>query len=279
MSKFSRRRFLKSTAYALGTWTFACVAGSAYASLVESHWLALERTRVEPDGLPPALDGLRLGHLSDLHLGPEVEREHVAQAVTTLIAEEVDLILLTGDFVSQAAAAEPCAEEIARLHAPLGVYACLGNHDHWTAPERVAGALQAAGIEVLRNRALEVEEGLWVAGVDDVWEQHADLDVALEDVPEGGFTLLLAHEPEFADQAAASRRVALQLSGHTHGGQVWLPGIGPPVLPYLGRRYPAGLYTVDRMQLYVTRGVGLIAPAVRLNCRPEVTVLELHVPA
>lgn len=254
-----------------------CAGGAAYAHFIESHWLALEQVRVEPEGLPFSLDGLRLGHLSDLHLGPHVAREHAARAVDRLLASEVDLILLTGDFVSRAAAAEDCGEELARLHAPLGVYACLGNHDHWTDPERVVGALRTAGIEVLRNRALEVEEGVWVAGVDDVWERHADLDVALEGVPEGGFTLLLAHEPEFADRAADSGRVALQLSGHTHGGQVRLPVLGPPVLPYLGRRYPAGLYTVDRMKLYVTRGVGLIAPAVRFNCRPEVTVLELCV--
>ena len=276
MQPISRRRFLKWTLGGLGASALVCVGGPAYATLVEPQWLALERVTVSLDGLPPHLEGLKLALLADFHLGPHVEREQVAQAVDVAQATGADLILLAGDFVSTASAAETCAEEVARLHAPHGVYACLGNHDHWTAPERVAGALAEVGVEVLRNRALEVDDGLWLAGVDDVWEQHADLAASLSEVPSGATVLLLAHEPDFADQVAADGRVALQLSGHTHGGQICLPFLGPPVLPYLGRRYPAGLYRIGRMQLYVTRGVGLIAPPVRFNCRPEVTLLELR---
>jgi hypothetical protein len=128
----------------------------------------------------------------------------------------------------------------------------------------------------LRNEGLEVARGLWLAAVDDVWEGQADLDAALAGAPPGATAVLLAHEPDFADTVAADGRAALQLSGHSHGGQVRLPLLGPPVLPYLARRYPAGLYRAGRMQLYVTRGVGVIAPPVRFNCRPEVTVITLE---
>jgi predicted MPP superfamily phosphohydrolase len=158
------------------------------------------------------------------------------------------------------------------------VLACLGNHDHWTDADAVAGALTDAGITVLRNAAREVADGLWVAAVDDVWERYADLEKALEGVPAGATVVLLAHEPDYADEVAADGRVSLQLSGHSHGGQVRLPFAGPLVLPYLGRKYPAGLYRVGEMWLYVNRGVGLVSPAVRFNCRPEVTVLRLRVP-
>lgn len=159
------------------------------------------------------------------------------------------------------------------------VLACLGNHDHWTDADAVAGALSDAGLTMLRNAAREVADGLWVAAVDDVWEQQADLGKALEGAPAGAIIVLLAHEPDYADEVAADGRVSLQLSGHSHGGQVRLPFIGAPFLPYLGRKYPAGLYRVGGMWLYVNRGVGLISPAVRFNCRPEVTLLTLRVPA
>jgi predicted MPP superfamily phosphohydrolase len=275
-SNLSRRQFLKKVLGGLAVSAGACLGCPGYTALVEPRWLVLERSTVYLEGLGPHLEGFRLALLSDFHLGPHVERDQVARAVEMALGLESDLLVLAGDFVSSAPATGPCAEEMARLNAPAGVVACLGNHDHWTDPEAVAGALAEAGVEVLRNRALEVADGLWVAGVDDVWERQADLDAALSGVPAGATMLLLAHEPDFADLVAADGRTVLQLSGHTHGGQVRLPLVGPPILPYLGRRYPAGLYTVGRMQLYVSRGVGLISPPIRLNCRPEVTLLELR---
>ena len=276
MSKITRRAVLKRILGCLGVSVTAGVGGPAYAALVEPQWLDLERVTIHLTDLSPAAEGLRVALLSDLHLGPQVDRDHVARAFDLALEAGPDLVLLAGDFVSQAEAISTCAEVVARLRAPGGVFACLGNHDHWTAPDQVAGALTGAGVTVLRNRAVEVADGLWLAGVDDVWEERADLDAALVDVPPGATVMLLAHEPEFADTVAADGRVTLQLSGHTHGGQVCLPLVGPPILPYLGRRYPAGRYQVGRLQLYVTRGVGLIFPPVRFNCRPEVTLVELR---
>jgi len=273
----TRRRFLRWTLTGIGAAGLGCLGGPAYAALIEPRWLTLERVVIGLPGLPARLDGLRIGLLSDLHRGPHVSQEQVGQAVETIQSESPDLILLAGDYVTGSASFAPsCAAELGRLDGPYGVYACLGNHDHWTDPERVAGALEKEGIQVLRNRAVEPVTGLWVAGVDDVWEQQADLAATLTEVPPGAPVILLAHEPDFADEVATDGRVALQLSGHTHGGQVRLPIIGPPVLPYLGRKYPAGLYRIGPMQLYVSRGVGLIAPPVRFLCRPEVTVLELR---
>jgi predicted MPP superfamily phosphohydrolase len=228
--------------------------------------------------------------LSDLHRGPKVTQEQVSQAMELALRQEAHLVVLTGDYVSVSAEYAPsCAESLSSLTASSGaapprfggagggnVLACLGNHDHWTDADVVAGALTDVGITVLRNAAREVADGLWVAAVDDVWERYADLEKALEEVPAGVTVVLLAHEPDYADEVAADGRVSLQLSGHSHGGQVRLPFAGPLILPYLGRKYPTGLYRVGKMWLYVNRGVGLIGPAVRFNCRPEVTVLRLR---
>ncbi len=248
-----------------------------YVTQVEPRWLALERLDVRLPGLPPHLDGFTIIQLSDLHRGPEVSAGDISRAVRLVQRQEgVDLIVLTGDYVSRSAGYAPsCTEALAPLVVG-NVLACLGNHDHWTDADAVTAALAGVGIVVLRNGAREVADGLWIAGVDDVWERHADLERALERVPAGATIVLLVHEPDYADTVAADGRVHLQLSGHSHGGQVRVPFRGPLVLPYLAQKYHTGLYTVGNMRLYVNRGVGLIAPAIRLNCRPEVTLITLR---
>ena len=273
----SRRQFLRRALVGTAALSAATLGGAAYAALVEPGWLALERQDVALPGLSAALDGLRLTFFSDLHRGPYVTQEEIGQAVDLALHAEADYVLLGGDFVSESADfVASCAAELGRLAAQRTVYACLGNHDHWTDAQIVSRALSQAGVRVLRNEAVELADGLWLAAVDDVWEQHNDLDAALAAVPPGATVLLLAHEPDYADAVAADGRVALQLSGHSHGGQVRLPLLGPPILPYLAQRYSAGLYRVGEMQLYVSRGVGVVPPRVRFNCRPEITSLSLR---
>jgi predicted MPP superfamily phosphohydrolase len=158
--------------------------------------------------------------------------------------------------------------------------AILGNHDHWNGADIVAGALVDRGIRLLRNESFAFERGhdrLWISGVDDVLENEHDLPKTLAAVPETEATVLLAHEPDFADDVAGFP-VDLQLSGHSHGGQVRIPGLGPIVLPPLARKYHTGLNRVGRLQVYTSRGLGVINPPVRLNCRPEVTLLTLLKP-
>jgi len=275
--KVTRRRFLKlALVGAVEAGVLTC-GGWGYATAIEPNWLALESVDIPLRGLPAALDGFTIVQLSDLHRGPEVAQEDIERAVGLALRQEADLAVLTGDFVSRSAGnAVSCAEALAPLVDAGEVLACLGNHDHWTHADTVAGALVDAGITVLRNTAREVADGLWVAGVDDVWEQYADLGKALAGLPSGAAVVLLAHEPDYADTVAANGRVGLQVSGHSHGGQVRWPFFGPPVLPYLATKYHAGRYRVGDMWLYVNRGVGLVPPAVRFNCRPEVTLLTLR---
>ena len=138
--------------------------------------------------------------------------------------------------------------------------------------------LRPDSIPVLINEALPVERHgarLWIAGVDDVWERRADLDSALRQVPSTEPTVLLAHEPDYAE-VVRRYPVDLQLSGHSHGGQVRLPFYGAPILPFLAKKYPIGLQRADAMWVYTNRGIGVVSPPVRFNCRPEITLLTLR---
>jgi predicted MPP superfamily phosphohydrolase len=140
-------------------------------------------------------------------------------------------------------------------------------------------SLSDAGVEVLRNSVKTIRRGtskLYIAAVDDVRQGMDRLDQVLEVLPENGAAILLAHEPDFADVSAATGRFDLQLSGHSHGGQIVLPWIGPPLLPEMGRKYPSGLYTVNDMLLYTNRGIGVTTVNARFNCRPEITHFTLE---
>jgi predicted MPP superfamily phosphohydrolase len=239
----------------------------------------VERVTLAFPELPPGLDGLRVAQISDLHRSAVVGQGEIEHAVAMTNALAPELILLTGDYVTSGVRyARPCAAALARLRAPLGRYAVLGNHDYWSGARGVTRALRNAGIPVLRNRSCSVERGggrLWLVGLDDAYDRHHHIGAALEGVPEGAFKVALMHEPDIADEMARYP-IPLQLSGHSHGGQVCLPGIGPLHLPYLGRRYPMGYYRIGDLQLYVSRGVGRVMPAVRFDCPPEITLITLR---
>ena len=200
-----------------------------------------------------------------------------------------DMVVLTGDFVTgvygkpegpdrkSAQVAEPCAKVLSGLRSRLGSVAVLGNHDVLTDPAFVTEALQSHGIPVLRNGSRPIEqksERLWVCGLDSL-DGRPRLDAAMRGIPSDEAMILLVHEPDFAD-TAAQYPVDLQLSGHSHGGQIWLPGIGAPWLPPGARKYPRGQYRVGSMPLYTNIGLGTIRLPIRMNCPPEVTLVTLR---
>lgn len=253
----------------------AGVAVATYATLIEPRTPVLEQVTIRLPHLPPELDGLRIGQLSDLHLGVIYSAENVRRAVQQIVHERPDLIVITGDFVSLKTAIAELPRLLRPLHAPLGVYAITGNHDHWEGVDAILHELEPIGIEFLinENAHLRWRGGeLWLAGVDDMWYGSPNLKATLDGIPEHGFTILLAHEPDFAD-VAAQRNVHVQLSGHTHGGHVHLPMLGSLCLPHYGMNYVSGLMQVGPMQLYISRGLG--GMPVRLNCPPEATILTL----
>ncbi|MGQ0604839.1 MAG: metallophosphoesterase [Anaerolineales bacterium] len=249
---------------------------------ISAGQLTVERVAVSLPPLPRAFQGYTIAQLSDFHFGPLVEPHSLHLAIDVALELKPALITLTGDFVSRLThgEAQTLTEALRRLHAPHGVFGVLGNHDWWEDADEVACALQAAGIRVLRNEHVALRRGeatLYLAGVDDVHVRRADLTRALADVPCGAATILLAHEPYFAEAASRDGRVGLQLSGHSHGGQIMLPHLDSTLLRFLGHhRYPRGLNRVRGMHVYTTRGLGVVGLPLRVNCPPEVTLITLQ---
>jgi hypothetical protein len=280
----SRRAFLKLSLKTTLSATLLASSGLAYAHTVEPFWVDITHLRLTLPRLAAAFDGYRLLQISDIHADAWMTAERLQTCVELVNQQQPDLVAITGDFVT------PHPEQVAnhllgplrRLQARDGVLAVLGNHDHWTAAESVRHILQQTGVAELCNTVHTLRRGsdmLHIAGVDDVWVRQARLGAVLGQLPPQGAAVLLAHEPDYADVSAPTQRFDLQISGHSHGGQVRLPGSQAPVLPYLARRYPAGLYQVGTMLQYTNRGLGMTSMQVRFNCRPEITVFTLEAAA
>jgi uncharacterized protein len=253
----------------------------AYARAVEPASLEITRQRVRLPRLHPSFDGYRIVQISDIHMDGWMNRKRLREIVHIVNQERPDLVVVTGDFVSRHARdhAPALIEELQELRANDGVAAVLGNHDHWCDPELVRQIIRASGMRDLNNRVCSIHKGpgsLHIAGVDDFMEGQDDLEQVLSDLPEEGAAILLSHEPDFADLSAQTGRFDLQLSGHSHGGQINLPIIGPPYLPEHARKYPDGLYHFGDMLLYTNRGLGMVHLPLRLNSIPEITVFTLE---
>lgn len=274
----SRRSFLKT---ALNT-TLIVTSGTVYVTAIEPLWFQFSYLQLALPRLHPAFDGYRIVQISDLHADDGLPPDYLRQIPALLATEQPDLIVITGDFVTHIIppAQQRLAAMLGELHAPDGVLAVMGNHDHWSNVQAVREVVAAAGVQELANQVTTIQRSgasLHIAGVDDVWERHADLGPVLADLPPEGAAILLAHEPDFADVSSLTERFDLQLSGHSHGGQINLPFIGRPMLPPFGMRYPAGLYRVGAMWQYTNRGLASLM-GIRFNCPPEITVLTLRAP-
>jgi predicted MPP superfamily phosphohydrolase len=236
---------------------------------------------------PAQMNGFTIALLSDFHYDPYFSVHPLHAAVPMVNSLHPDLIVLTGDFVSApligshaeaALDAEPCARLLHQMRAPQGLWAVLGNHDFETDPLHVTRALQAESIRTLANQSIAIERNggrFWLAGINDVISGTADLGKTLRGIPPSEPVVLLAHEPDFAD-VACRFPVDLQLSGHSHGGQVRLPLLPALYLPEMARKYVLGSYRVGKMSLYTNAGLGTVTIPVRLNCPPEITLLMLH---
>jgi predicted MPP superfamily phosphohydrolase len=254
---------------------------------VEPRRLVVRREELTLPRWLPALDGLRVGVMTDLHSGmPHAGLDAIERAADTLMAERPDVVCLLGDFIDRRALfarpvdAEALATRLAPLAAaPRGLYAVLGNHDWYAGARRIGDALDGAGVMVLEDSAAPAgDDGLWVAGTGDFRVRGARVERALMPVPEAAAVLLLSHDPDAFPSVPA--RVSLTLSGHTHGGQVGVPLVRRPFIPsHYGERYVAGHIEEDGRHLYVSSGVGTSGMPVRFLRPPEVVILTLRAPS
>jgi predicted MPP superfamily phosphohydrolase len=283
--KLSRRDFLKLMKIGMFDLLLLALGVTGWAYLLEPGWVKVEPVNLKLKRLNKVFSGIRIAQISDIHMGGWMNAERLQRVVDMVLDQKPDLLILTGDFLigrNFDENSEKLIQELIEILAPLAEsipsYAVLGNHDYWTNADAVRGMLKACNIVDLTNTIFTISregESLHLCGVDDVWEGDVQLDSVLGQLPEAGSAILLAHEPDFADESAATGRFDLQLSGHSHGGQVVIPFFGPPILPYLGRKYPIGLYKVGDMLHYTNRGVGMARLPIRLNCPPEITIFTL----
>ena len=278
--KVTRRQFLQ-IAGALGiTAGIPSAAELGYATRHETRRVFMEERPIRLEKLPAAFEGFKIALFSDLHLYPFTPIQVVQDAVNLANSFRPDLVILAGDFVWRyVEAAFDLVPVLSQLNPAKGTFAVLGNHDHRKGPEIVARALAEAGVEVLRNRGITIQIGhdsIYLAGIDSVRSGAPSPSAAFENKRGDLTSIVTVHEPDYIRNLAPRFPVDLQLSGHSHGGQVRLPMVGALVLPVWGEIYDMGLYRLGKTQLYTTRGIGTIGINARLNCPPEVTAITLH---
>lgn len=271
----NRRLFLKAAAA-------AALPGSAAAAsygLYEAGWVEVVRPTLTLPRLPKAFDGMQVVLLTDIHHGPFTSLDYIVSVVRTTLALRPDVILLGGDYsLKDAKYIAPCFNVLSGLRAPLGVFGVLGNHDYWHGLDETKAGFKAAGITELTNC------GVWLtratsrfrlAGIDDLWMGKPHIEAAVGDATIEDACLLLSHNPDVTEKLR-DPRVGLVLSGHTHGGQVVLPGGAPFVPSHYGQKYLHGVCHGPRTTVYVSRGLGCTSVPIRFGSRPELTLITLR---
>ncbi len=282
----SRRQFLRRSA--AGSMGLAAFSVGGYASFVAPQRLRVEAYTIPIRGLPPELDGFRLVHVSDTHYGPYNALPYLRNSAEQASALDGDFMILTGDYVHHTPrSVEPGIGMLTDYRARLGQAAVLGNHDHWEGTEACQEMFKEIGTPLLDNaRMFLTPDGLTdtpvpgksicLAGVGDLWDDEVSLDKALDGVDPEMPRILLSHNPDVAEEMDSAHRVDLMLSGHTHGGQISIPGWGPPLVPSrYGLKYAGGLCAGPHCPVIVSRGVGVAFMPFRLGVPPELGVVTL----
>ncbi len=274
LPKFRLAKFLQ-------IFTIGCVlifAGSIYIHKIEPNWFEVSQIEIELPHLDRAFAGYRIVQISDLHVGDKIDRSQLEKVVAAVNEQKPDLVVITGDHVSRKPRQHvELLDILAKLQPRDRTLAVLGNHDVYNDAEPIRKALQSAKVTLLENTIFTLKRGdatLNIAGVGDVFAKEDKLDLVLAQLPTTGAAIVLAHEPDFADVTAATGRFGLQLSGHSHGGQIRIP-FYDGYMPELAQKYPIGRYQVGEMIQYTNRGIGTIKLYARFNCRPEISVFTL----
>ncbi len=286
-AELTRRQFLaRSTAGVLGLTT---VGMGSYASLVAPQRLDVEEYELPIKDLPKGLDGFRIVHVSDTHYGPYNGLPYLYNAAEQANKLRGDLVLLTGDYVHHTPlSVEKGVGMLTAFESRMGSIAVLGNHDHWEGVDQVRAHFRRAGIPLIDNKRLFLTpdgvrpepapgESVCIAGVGDLWDDEVLVDEVLTGLPADMPRLMLSHNPDVAEDLDGTHRVDVMFSGHTHGGQVKVPGLGAPVVPSrYGAKYAGGLCQGPHCPVVVSRGVGVAFLPVRVGVPPEIGLVTLR---
>lgn len=276
-----RRKFLKSASLT----TLGAVAAGLVYPFLEAKWCRVVRRTIALPNLPSPFQGTTIALLADVHHGPYVPLAYIQRVVSMTNALKPDIVALVGDFVHREPEfIAPGIAELGKLRGKLGRFAVRGNHDNqdyhgaYNFRSLSQAALGEAKLPDLNNRGTWIDRHgarLLICGVGDLWTDQQNLSNSLGDATESDAVVLLSHNPDFVE-TIRDPHVGLVLSGHTHGGQIVLPGYGAPVVPSrYGQKYLYGLVQGPSCPVFVTRGVGTVTPPVRFYCRPEVVLITL----
>lgn len=277
--RFNRRRFLKHCLSAAGALAGVSVL---YGVFGERYRIQTKTVHLSFSRLSSTLSGIRIVQFSDTHIGEHYSLKQVARLVDLVQRQKPDVICFTGDLFDSGdgEVKDDIIPILSRLQAGLGKFAVLGNHDIRLNAKRVKDVLERSGFTVLVNENRSIQQGtgrMRVAGIDEMLHGKPDIKLALRGTDKDEFVLLLAHEPDFAD-TSLKYPVDLQLSGHSHGGQIRIPFIGSIFTPEFGQKYSIGLYSFEgsEFNVYTNRGIGTTLFPIRFNCVPEITVFILE---
>ncbi|MDP5277074.1 metallophosphoesterase [Chengkuizengella axinellae] len=254
-----------------------------YSYFGERKWLQTSEIKLKSNKLPVQFSGLKIIHFSDMHLGFHTDNQYMDDLIKQVNAHEPDLICFTGDLIDEdPAILETYLTKLQQFKARYGKFAVLGNHDYGKVNSnalKVSEVLSRSDFKLLINEKIQMKKDnalMNIAGLDDILYGNADLNHTLSNIDQDTYTILLAHEPDIADEVQ-NYPVDLQLSGHSHGGQIRLPLFGHIIAPPMGRKYVNGLYEVgDSLNVYTNRGIGTTIYPFRFFCRPEITVITLE---
>jgi len=280
-----RQSWKKRIRIALAILLLLILSCGVWGFFIEPSRLVVHQESIQVDNWPKELSGLRIALIADIHTGePFIDDNKLRKIVELTSQQNPDLIVLLGDYMSpnswhsHRVEPEVTAAAMKNLHAPLGVYAILGNHDWWYNGDKVRRAFEANGLPILENEVAEIkwrDKSFWLVGLADSWTRPQHVSETIAKVPPGSTVIALTHNPDIFP--SLPRSVPLLLAAHTHGGQVNLPLIGTPIVPSrFGRKYTAGHVFEDGHHMFVTTGIGTSILPVRFRVTPEIVILTIR---